>query len=358
MTLFEKAKEALPDLISLLEQYCGRPLMTSDGIRFNACPACGESVHESLKLSANAASGRWRCHKCGANGTTVDVMAYVWDIVPLEAAKRIANDPNQPGEAPRRRLPVLSAEEQEAERQRKAKEAAQAECFSLLRDATKGNSDDLVCLKYLTVERNLPIKVVREAQNRGMLGFLPGTPDEAMAFLEEALGKERMQACGLWRPEAAKSPLAFRPIISFLPGATSAEFRLARAPRNEDERKALRYGHAEAPWFWKGTDPKRALAVEGVIDLWSAVAMGFDGDVIGVPGCNNWKLSWFMRIHEIRKTERFGVMFDNDANDPDNPGQKWAAELIRALKGVDLQADNRLLPPNMDVNKLLQQRAA
>ena len=358
MTLFEKAKKTLPDLISLLEKYCGRPVKVQDGVRFNACPACGKSKHETIKLSANPVTGRWRCHKCGATGTTVDVMAYVWDVVPLEAAIRIANDSNQAADTPCCREAAPSGEELEAERQSKLKEAAQAECFSLLRDATKGNSDDLICLNYLTVVRKLPIKIVREAQNRGMLGFLPGTPNEAMAFLVEVLGKDRMQACGLWRPEAAKSPLAFRPIISFLPGATSAEFRLARAPRNEDERKALRYGHAEAPWFWKGTDPKRALVVEGVIDLWSSVAMGFDGDVVGVPGCNNWKLSWFMRIHEVRKTERFGIMFDNDANDPDNPGQTWAAELISALKGVDLQADNRLLPPDMDVNKLLQQRTA
>lgn len=358
MTLFEKAKAALPDIISLLEQYCGRPMKVQDGVRFNNCPACGESDHESLKLSANGSTGRWRCHKCGANGTTVDVMAYVWDVVPLEAAKRVANDTSLNEAAPRRRPAAPSLEEQEAERIKQAKEKAQAECFALLRDATKGNADDLVCLNYLTRERGLPMKIVREAQNRGMLGFLPGTPSEAMAFLEEVLSKERMQACGLWRADAVKSPLAFRPIISFLPGATSAEFRLARAPRGEDERKALRYGHAEAPWFWKGENPKRALVVEGVIDLWSAVAMGFDGDVIGVPGCNNWKLTWFMRIHEIRKTERFGIMFDNDAKDPENPGQKWATELISALKGVDLQADNRLLPPNMDVNNLLLQRAA
>lgn len=359
MTLFDKAKNALPDILSLLEEYCGHPVKGQDGVRFNACPACGESDGESMKLSATGATGRWRCHKCGANGTTVDVMAYVWDVVPLEAAKRIANSKSIACDfVAQKRGPVTTSEEQETERLRKKKEEGQAECFSLLRDATKGNADDLICLSYLSRDRSIPVGIVRQAQNRGMLGFLPGNPDEATKFLLEVLGKERMVECGLWRSDATKPAMAFRPIVSFLPGASSAEFRLARKPRSDDERKALRYGHTEAPWFWKGQNQERALVVEGVIDLWSAVAMGFDGDVVGVPGCNNWKLAWFMRIHEVRNTKRFGIMFDNDADNPDNPGQTGAANLIKALEGVGFVADNRLLPPNQDVNNLLQQRAA
>lgn len=368
--LFEAAKQALGSLTNVLEKYCGDPTECQDGIRFNACPnpACGKSKGSSLKVSANPETGRWRCHKCGANGTVVDLMAYIWGSTPTEAAM-------QATEAARRGAPLppaaaVSHPPQDlagsGESRKAVRHKAQAECFALLRDAVKTQADDLICLGYLVNKRQIPLPIVREAQNRGMLGFLPGKPEVALQFLRQVLGEKRMKEVGLWRPDAAKPAQAFRPIVSFLPGADSAEFRLVRDPHSKDERKALRYGHADAPWFWKGTEPEKALVVEGIIDLLSSVALGWKGDIVGLAGCNNWQLSWFKRVQDVRKTQKLGVMFDNDA-DPDtdsdadsedNPGQKAAVKLIATLEAAGMNAENRVLPPGMDVNLFLRQKAA
>ena len=164
-----------------------------------------------------------------------------------------------------------------------------------------------------------------------------------------------LQAAGLWDRKYPEPWIVKRPLIFFFPGMTAAEFRLNRAAR-PDEKKAMRKGRSAYPWFWRGPDGSRALAVEGFIDLLSAVALHYPGHTIGIPGCNNWDPDWFVRLRDMG-VRSIDIGFDDDWETRDNPGQRWAGILADTLE--DLTIDHRIArPAEGDMNELLKARVA
>lgn len=346
--LFDCAR-SMADLDVVLENLYGKGRRVQGALQYHGCPACGVSENGRHKVSS--ANGRWKCVKCGAEGSVVEALAYASDITPAEAAGRLTK--GLVGAYVR--LPSTVAEINASERLRLE---ALSTTLGVLRGACGAYRDDLACLSYLTRERKIPLEIVREAQARGMLGFLPGHPETAMRFLIDTIGQERLELSGLWRPGARKPGIAQRPIVSFFPGAKSAEFRMARQPANASERNTAKYGLSQAPWFWKGEDAANALVVVGVVDLLSAVALGFRGDIVGLPSRDDWKLEWFSRIKETRGTSVFVTMFEGDLSDRLSPVKDWAKALVDALNQAGMQSRSKPLQPATDVNGLLRSRAS
>lgn len=347
MELFEKAKMAV-SLVSFFEtELSAKAVTTNASLRFDVCPSCGTSHAGSLKVSVRG--DQWRCHKCGTGGSVVDAAGYAWEMSAVDAAKKLAGDPD--------RYPVARVPQQDKAVQKAdeiAREEALSAVFALLLNAIPANADDPVCLNYLVQERGIPEEVVREAQRRKIIGFLPSDPTKAIRFLIDSVGEELLKASGLWK-EGAKMPgICYRPIVAFLPGGYSAEFRLSRKPRDDAERKSLRYGATRFPWFWKGQE-QRVMVVEGVIDLLSAVALGFNGHVIGVTGCNQWKPEWFQELREKRDVRMFYVALDNDDSEM-NPGQVWASKMSDEMKRLNLPNQIRKPPKGCDINDILRNK--
>lgn len=339
-------------LIDFLERELGvKGRRSGKHMRYSACPACGPSEDlASTRLSATDTG--FRCFACDAKGDIVDAASKLWACSPLEAARRILS---QPIDHP---LPVFDRQQikQEASLARQQTLSLMQELLPKLWSAIQPYQDDPACLHYLSVERGLPISLVKEAQQRRMLGFLPADPRLAKEVLLTQVGEDLLRRAGLWKPDSRIPGVTYRPIVFFLPGYCAAEFRVLGVPK-KDAVKSIRYGITDKPWFWRGTFPKSALIVEGFIDMLSAVALGYRGHIIGLPGCNVWNPQWFPQIAKRWPIDMFHVCLDNDADDPKNPGQKWAGKICEALSEAKLAHDLRV-PSKGDINDILLRKAA
>jgi hypothetical protein len=233
-----------------------------------------------------------------------------------------------------------------------ARQAALSKALKLLSDALRNQGPvphtDLV--NYLAVERGIgknDPKILAKAMQSGMLGFLPNSPFRAKAFLEETVGKDLMIDAGLWNPDKTMPAIAYRPIVFFMPGYESAEFRLGRSVA-EGEKKAIRYGSSSRPWYWAGDNGSSLAVVEGAIDLLSLVAYGYSGDIIGIPGATVWTPDWFKGYSKVLT-----------CLDPDTAGKTATAKIIQACSELGISAVDKT-PPKGDINDmlLLKQKAA
>lgn len=347
MELFENAKNAV-SIASFFEcELGGKPHKTNLDLRFDVCPCCGEGKG-SLKVSVKPQT--WRCYRCGKGGSVVDAAAAHWGIEPTAAAIRLAGDNRERYPA----IPVAQPDDHDGA-EREARDNALQEVITILKREAHRNANDPTCMAYLLDERKLPRDVVTEALAREVIGFLPGRPADAVRFLVEVVGKDLLEQSGLWKPGSKLPGICYRPIIAFLPGGTSAEFRLARPPRDSGEKKAIRYGKTVFPWFWRGQE-QRVMVVEGWIDMLSAVALGFRGHIVAVPGCNNWKPEWFQSVHQKRDVTMFYVALDNDVGSDLNPGQEWAMKMSQEMSKLGLPNVVKVPPQGMDINDILKER--
>jgi hypothetical protein len=85
-----------------------------------------------------------------------------------------------------------------------------------------------------------------------------------------------------------------RPLLLISHARTDLEARIIHEAC-EGERKALHF-RAVSPWAWVGPDMDRVPITEGVIDMLSAVALGTQRSLIGLPGCENWEPEWFKKL--------------------------------------------------------------
>ena len=319
-------------------------------VRYAQCPdaACRavDNPHSNRLLVTDDRS--FRCFRCGEHGSIIDAAMLVWAYdTPREAALALLGE----GSIPQRREFNLDSSLIKAEQQ---KESALHQALPLILAITQSYASDPNCLEYLCKEREIPEAVIKEAQTRRLLGFLPPSRELASATLREALGENLLVTAGLWNPDKYPTPwIAGRPLIFFFPGLRAAEFRLARTPKDA-EKKSLQRGSTDYPWFWSGKDSSRALVVEGFIDLLSVVALGYSGHVLGVPGCNNWRPEWFDRLRD-KGVDRIDIGFDNDLDVPDNPGHKWAEILGQHLREIGMPY-GYAMPKRGDMNELRRAR--
>lgn len=306
--------------------------------RSDHCPCCGEGRRETNKLAISPTGLKWRCFSCGKGGDVIDAAAFIWAIPHRDAIRRLASEQWVSEAMPviRKKKPVSDAG---------ARNSALKEALERLQEATLRRVPDDDAVRYLTVERRIPGKILAQAQGHRLLGFLPSDPFECRLFLEDTVGKDLMVRAGLWKAEKKMPAIAYRPIVFFFPAGDSAEFRLAR-PAQEGERKALRYGTASRPWYWPGlSGDGRLVVVEGAIDMLSMVALGFKGDVLAIPGATVWRPEWFAGA------KRVVVCLD-----PDKAGRTATARIKDACHRMNIPVTDRT-PNTGDVNDVLRAAA-
>lgn len=316
-------------------------------VRYSSCPnaGCRAAVNRNSVRLVVKDDRSFRCWRCGCHGNIVHAAMEIFGFDrPIDAALFLNGD----SAAPPRRVSVVTPE-------LLAKQKAQKECLTKVLGAllavTEQASNDVTNIEYLTKVRGLPIDIIREAQNRRLLGFLPSSRKKASLMLKAEIGEDLLKQSGLWIETSEDPWIAGRPLLFFFPGLTSVEFRLNREPR-ANEKKSLLKGARDFPWFWRGKDPTRALAVEGFIDMISAAALNYPGHIIGLPGCNSWDPEWFTKLKAMGVIH-FDIGFDDDWEMEDNPGQVWASILADHLK--DLGASHRIAKPDRgDMNELLR----
>ena len=339
---FDRARKEV-DLASFVRQQVGGvdPKKIGASYRWATCPipSCGSGSKDSRRFSVKGDCAR--CFVCGFQGGVVDLAAEIWGCDALEAAKRLLM-----ADRPPVKVVSLATESDVPEEEQ---HEALHQVLTILRKH--------ICvprpagLTYLAGMRGLPHEVIEEALKRGIVGMLPCNPVEATKFLVDRVGKELLEKSGLWKPGKRMPGIAYKPLVFFMPDLRSAEFRMLKEPK-PDESKSIRYGPLLYPWFWKGKTPG-IMVVEGVIDMLSAVALGYRGSVVAVPGCNNWRAEWFEKLAMKGMANVVHICLDNDTENPKNPGQTWAKKMAEALQvlGIRHRID---APKEGDVNDALR----
>lgn len=302
----------------------------SGSMRYSACPNCGPSSDASVKCSVR--DQKWHCFACEERGDVIDAASKFFGLPPAEAAKHLVNIPMP---ATVHRAP--SAPEPRVVRDQDAIN----EVIALLLKAQK--MPDESCVEYLA-SRGIPKGLVVSAVFRKLVITLPGDPNDALRYLLDVVGQELLVKSGIWK-EGSKTPaIVYRPLAFVNSDRRGIEFRLI-APSSVAMAKTIRYGEP-APWIWKGNE--HAMIVEGGIDMLSALVMGTERTIYGVPGAKNWKESdaWVIGL----RGKNVLVATDND-----DAGNMGAKDLVEALKDHNTTLARHKLPTGCsDLNAQLK----
>ena len=327
--LFDKVKNAVPmtEFMAYLGEE-GKPFST--GVRYNFCPACQGRCKLVFSVRPN---GFGHCFTCGFSGSVIDAHAKMTGQDEMQAAIELSKlfGLDRPGYVcpkPWRPVDPSTVLQKGVERQQALKKA-----LSRLHQALVGRLDSHptgLARRYLEVERRITPAVLTLAEQRGLLGYLPSDPIKAQALLDQVVGRDLLLASGLMKPEARMAGIAFRPLVFFMPGDSGAEFRIVRAPRDDDEPKSIRYGELRFPYWWQGTT-RSVLIVEGAIDLLSVASLGNPTSIMGLPGCQAWQPAWFSRIQA-----RYGISCFLRGLDNDKAGSEVSRKIAVELDRVGI----------------------
>lgn len=348
----------------------GKPM--SGVIRYSECPWCGPSESgSSVKLAVLQGDRQCKCHRCSESGDIIAVAMQFWGTSNWETALRLTGKSKEisTNVSPIKHRVIetnLDLQKIEAERAMHLREA-----LIKIHAAAESYKDEQACMDYLCIQRGLPEDVVREAQRRKMLAFLPTDPAKAKKLIMDNVGESLMKSSGLWKEGAKSSAIFYRPLMFILPGFQSAEFRIIGQPENDETPKGIRYGkNIKLPFVWRVEQSSRAMVVEGFIDMLSAVALGYSGHVVGMPGANSWNPEWFTSIASKLNVEKWFLALDNDSDELDelvdgkvvgklkNPGQTWAAKLQEELTKLNMSNQLKSPPAHHDINDVLRERKA
>lgn len=325
-----RARNSLPDFFE--HQLNAKKTVVSGGARYSSCPACGQSSDQSVKVSVR--NGKWHCFSCEQKGDVIDAAALFWGKSLAEAAKDLAGETALPCPAPR----VVPAAEEAPVRD----QVAINEMIALLIEKCRVCADGVA--QYLQ-GRGIKPTVIREAVDRSVLIGMPTNPDEYLRLLLDVVGRDRLIAAGVWKKDSKAPGIIYRPLVSFSADRQGAEFRLI-GKSERTTAKAIRYGKP-TPFFWRGSP--NVMIVEGVIDLLSAVELGSERSIIGLPGASNWHVSdpWVQRLKL-----RGHVLL---ATDDDKSGIQQAKKLAEFLSSENRPWRRHVLPEGIhDLNDMLQ----
>lgn len=347
----------------------GKPI--SGVTRYSECPWCGEGPTGSVRLAVLEGDRKCHCHRCKEEGDIITVAMQLWGTKNWETALRLtgkSKDTSNNVAAIKHRVivPDEDIKKRDADRAIHLREA-----LIKIHAATESYKDEQACMDYLHIERSLPENVIREAQRRKMLSFLPSDPGKAKQLIMDSVGESLLKSSGLWKEGAKSSAIFYRPLMFILPGFNSAEFRIIGKPDNDETPKSIRYGkNIKLPFVWRVEDSSRAMVVEGFIDMLSAVALGYTGHVVGMPGANSWNPEWFTSIAEKLGVKKWFLALDNDSDEVDelvdgkivgalkNPGQTWAAKLQEELTKLNMDNQLKSPPAHHDINDVLREKLA
>lgn len=321
-------------------------------VRFNYCPECHDEGNQPYKLRIQHDDKYYFCHRCKDRGSIIDAAMKLWGLDFKEALEKLVAGRSHAV----KRVPI---DPEKLKKDDAVRNDKIAEVLKRLQPVMAEFSDDFRCIQYLTKERKLPIEVIREAQKRGIVGFLPSNCKRAEEKVIAAVGEQLLREAGMWKEGAKRPSICYRPIVFMLPGHRSAEFRIIGQPK-KDMLKSIRFGtQLKYPFVWRAKDGvKSAVVVEGCIDMLSMVALGYQGHVIGLPGCNSWKREWFSSLRAALAIEGYTLALDNDSGSTLNPGQTALLVLKEALDEMGIPNSKKELPPNSDINEILKSKKA
>lgn len=307
---FKQVKEsyALTDFFE--DQMGAKGRMVSGSLRYSVCPNCGPSSAASIKCSVR--DDKWHCFSCEEKGDVIDAAAKYYSLLPAEAAMQLAGEcsTTRVKREPKPQAPRVVRDQ-----------AAIDEVIARLLKAQK--TPDPLCVAYLE-SRGIPKGIVVSAVFRKLLITLPGDPNEALRYLLDVVGQELLFKSGIWK-EGSKTPaIAYRPLAFVNSDKHGIEFRLIGESAVAIA-KTIRYG-LPTPWIWRGND--NAMVVEGGIDMLSAVVMGSERTIYGVPGAKNWEEGdeWILSL----KGKDVLLALDSDKS-----GDRGAKDLAKILDGFE-----------------------
>lgn len=266
------------------------PRVFHTGIRFKACPECGSSEDPSsyrVVIKNKGGISKWRCYACDNGGDVLDAAAFQYNCSVKEAASLLMNNPRFPESVKNWKIKQRSTLSQTVERD----DEAIHNVIKRLIDAKMpiGNG-----VKEYLNSRGFSDRLIHAAHERGMLIALPSQPNKAKQVLYDLCGESLLRKAGMLRDKSKAPACAFRDFAFITHNARAIEFRLTRAPK-ENETKWISYGPM-SPFFWQGEKADSYIITEGMSDLLSAVSLGAKQSVIGLPGCRRWNPSWFARM--------------------------------------------------------------
>lgn len=314
----------------------GRVFRVNARMTSNFCPSCGEGGRRD-RVSISSATGiwRWHCFACGSSGTAIDMLMAVERIGMDEAVKRLIGNPGLSPPVP----------------QGAGVPKHDAEAFRQTIRRIRQYGLDQRVLGALG-KRGISARAAQLAYDSGLLVTLPGDPNEAFVWLSHQVGRERLEAAGLWKKRWP--PAAYRPLIFTTPDDEAAEFRTLL---NVDGcPKSIRGGASPWPLVYTTGNVERIMVVEGGIDLLSALDIFEDVEsvlILGLLGTGSWKESWAKAISRKYPGAAWQIGTDNDQE-----GERCAARIAVALDQLGI-AHRRVIPAcGKDWNEYLQFLAA
>lgn len=345
--IYEEARNAI-GIIELLERY-GFPIRrVGSSWRSSRCPACGQSPDpRSVRLAIFPDRNLWYCHRCEAKGDVIAAVAEIEGISRYEAAREILTDTCGFHRVRLRPVDQIQKEYKEAT-------LAKSRVVSrIIRIALTSKGARKHCWDYLRGERKIPEEVIREAIKRKLLLFLPNF-FQVKKEIEDKIPQDLVEKAGFVkeRTDRETGEVVVRNVLPFLVGRRpivcpfnlyfeehllqGAEFRAV----NGAEPKTVTLG-PKGFWYW-ASESKHLLITEGMIDALSALSLGWEGAVLGLPGVQDLK-----RVPESFWEGREVWL----ALDGDEAGQKmteWAVSQGFASHVFEI-------PEDKDLNDLLRE---
>lgn len=288
--IFERAKQSM-SLVDFLIGFLGEKPITSAGhYRFKVCPHCGPDQTHLLMVFDDE---RYFCHRCKANGTIIDAAMIAQGFTnPLDAAKFLTGEDMT--QAQRRQYAPKSAPKNTPPQQ--DEKAVGDAIHKVLKGILKISAKTLKeipapVMEYLTETRGFSEATIEEAIKRRFMLVTPGAPRLIAARIKGLIGEESLTQAGFMGDKGVKI-IPYRPLVFPLVHKKSAEFRLARVPRDEKELKSISKGSRDHDvWYWKATEAsgnQNVMICEGPMDMLACYEMGYKGHIFGLPGATSF----------------------------------------------------------------------
>ena len=305
--------------------------LVSGNVRYSVCPVCGASSDASVKVSVR--NEKWHCFSCEKKGDVIDAAAAFFGMSIAEAAAQLSNQDLQ--SLPQRR--VVAAPVPRIERNQGAIDEVIAKLLEV-----QGAPDELV-VRYLG-SRAIPEVVCASAVERRVMLTLPGDPNLALRHLLDVVGRDVLVASGIWKKDSQCPAIVYRPLAFVSEDGHGIEFRLIGAS-SVAIAKAIRYG-TPSPCVWRGNE--HVMITEGFTDMLSAVVLGSERTIYGIPGASNWDPAdaWLQCLKKRH------VLLALDA---DKAGDEGVEKFSNFLSSLESRVFRHMLPDGVkDLNDQLR----
>ncbi len=304
--------------------------------RSNWCPVCGENSRKSCKVLLT--SKYWHCFRCGERGNVFEFIKRVEDVDFKQACKiynKIAGITND-SYLNRKVVNIKDYKEkteEELEKELKAKKILIKKILELAKNMEYKESQGY---QYL-LDRGIPGKVIDKYVNNK---FFIIKPNKIIYDYNKKL-ENIVKEAGLKGLKWLTNREIVFPFYNDKKEIIGAEFRSVE--KDTKYPKTLSIGK-KISQLWQNGKYKNVMLAEGFIDAFSAEGLGWQGDILVVPGTSHTQ-----EAAKILKKAKYKKIYA--AFDADEAGILAAQKLKKYLKNIK----NLKIPEGKDLNDLLMQ---